>query len=79
MERYGIDAGELLARHGPDWGGIDPEDVGVNEDAPRWGVSLSVYSTVLALRLRHRRRRRSEGERGPQPGATFVKHRDIPP
>jgi hypothetical protein len=47
MERHGIDARQLLARHSTgDWGDIDPEDVGVNEEALRCeGRLLSVYGT----------------------------------
>jgi hypothetical protein len=47
MERRGVDARGLLARHGAgDWGDIDPEDVGVNEEALRDGRRLlSAYGS----------------------------------
>jgi hypothetical protein len=45
MERYGMDAAELLARHlSGDWGDIHPDDRGLNEEALRCGARLlSVY------------------------------------
>lgn len=45
MEEACIDGFALLARHRRgDWGAIDPEDVGLNEEALRTGARLmSVY------------------------------------
>ena len=45
MEEACIDGLALLARHGRgDWGAIDAEDVGLNEEALRTGARLlSVY------------------------------------
>ena len=45
LEQAGVDVGALLARHAAgDWGDIDPEDQGLNEQALTTGARIfSVY------------------------------------